>query len=65
MNYGFVLVCWDQMIHRAAFPAKHASPDRDGHRRSPGADRTSRLGSLDAAHRGGPVGSTVQGPRRN
>lgn len=26
VNYGFVLVCWDQMIHRAAFPAKHATP---------------------------------------
>jgi sterol desaturase/sphingolipid hydroxylase (fatty acid hydroxylase superfamily) len=22
VNFGFVLVCWDQMIHRAAFPTK-------------------------------------------
>jgi sterol desaturase/sphingolipid hydroxylase (fatty acid hydroxylase superfamily) len=26
VNYGFVLVCWDQMIRRAAFPDKHAFP---------------------------------------
>jgi sterol desaturase/sphingolipid hydroxylase (fatty acid hydroxylase superfamily) len=26
VNYGFVLVCWDQLIHRAAFPVKHAVP---------------------------------------
>ena len=26
VNYGFVLVCWDQLIHRAIFPTLGASP---------------------------------------
>lgn len=30
VNYGFVLVCWDQMIRRAEFPAKHAAPIATG-----------------------------------
>jgi sterol desaturase/sphingolipid hydroxylase (fatty acid hydroxylase superfamily) len=30
VNYGFVLVCWDQMIRRAAFPIKHAAPPATG-----------------------------------
>jgi sterol desaturase/sphingolipid hydroxylase (fatty acid hydroxylase superfamily) len=30
VNYGFVLVGWDRMIHRAAFPTKHAAPIATG-----------------------------------
>ena len=26
VNYGFVLVCWDQLIHRAIFPTKGETP---------------------------------------
>lgn len=26
VNYGFVLVCWDQLIHRAIFPIKGVTP---------------------------------------
>ena len=26
VNYGFVLVCWDQLIHRAIFPIKGSTP---------------------------------------
>ncbi len=30
VNYAFVLVCWDQMIRRAEFPAKDAAPVATG-----------------------------------
>jgi sterol desaturase/sphingolipid hydroxylase (fatty acid hydroxylase superfamily) len=30
VNYGFVLVCWDQMIRRAEFPRRGASPVATG-----------------------------------
>ena len=63
VNYGFVLVCWDQMIRRAAFPDQARRPRRDGHCGPAGAHRAARLGALDAAHRGRPAGPAVQGPR--
>lgn len=30
VNYGFVLVCWDQLIRRAEFPDQHAVPVATG-----------------------------------